>query len=570
MREEDRSETYPIKRIDDPQQRLVYLKKPLLVIIVLVLLFSVFISPVFCNLTDGSNQEQRPTVKVGIYDDYPVVYSKDGKAKGIYVEILEKVAKEENWKIEYINQNWERSLQLLENGSIDIMTGIAYSQERTDRFKFSKETVLSNWGQVYIQQNSNIESFEDLESKKIAGMEGDVYYEGEKGIKNLLERFNINATFVEYQENSQVLKAIENGSADAGVVTRLYGERKESSFSVEKSPIIFSPTELRFAFPKNSDSDHLMERIDENLREMKKNPDSTYYRALEQYLSSGSDEGGGQKHVMPIWAEQLLFIGGILLGFLALISVIFRRQLKKKTEELGKINIRLNEHIREKEEAEKREEFFHTLLRQDLRSKTQLSLGYLNLLEEHLDKKELSEEEREVLEKAKDNTLDGLNLIHQVKQVRAVENMEGRGKIKLQKVIGDALEDNENLLKRKNVEIKLEEDDPIIEGNYYLSDLFSNFIRMRASDKSCNMIDIRIVEKKKKVFVTMDDDGRKFPKDMKKDIMNRPYNGRTTGFGGIRFYLARRIADKEDIDIKLKDSSMGGGRIEIWLDKPTD
>ena len=68
------------------------------------------------------------------------------------------------------------STRWLEEGKIDVLAAIAYSDERNKQFDFNSETVVMNWGQVYVPEISEIKSFVDLNGKKMAVLKGDIYY----------------------------------------------------------------------------------------------------------------------------------------------------------------------------------------------------------------------------------------------------------------------------------------------------------------------------------------------------------------------------------------------------------
>jgi hypothetical protein len=57
-----------------------------------------------------------------------------------------------------------------EKGEIDLLVAIAYSEERSKRFLFNNETLVTNWPQVYTQQDSQIQSLLDLKGKKISSL----------------------------------------------------------------------------------------------------------------------------------------------------------------------------------------------------------------------------------------------------------------------------------------------------------------------------------------------------------------------------------------------------------------
>jgi len=140
--------------------------------IALLVLITVLAQLLFClPLYAGSS------VRVGIYQNEPVIFTdNDDRVKGIYSDVLSYVARKENWNLRYIKGSWPECLDRLENHEIDLLAGIAYSEERSRIYDFSRETVIENWGQVYLPEDSAIRAFLDLTGKKMAVVKGDIYY----------------------------------------------------------------------------------------------------------------------------------------------------------------------------------------------------------------------------------------------------------------------------------------------------------------------------------------------------------------------------------------------------------
>ncbi|MHA1401626.1 MAG: PAS domain S-box protein, partial [Candidatus Heimdallarchaeaceae archaeon] len=271
------------------------------------------------------------TLKVGYYEDSPLIFTdNEGNAAGIYADILNYIVQEEKWTIEWEYGTWNECLSKLKNNEIDIMTAIAFSEERNLIYDFSNETVLANWGIIYSSPNIKVESILDLDGKTIAVLPNDIYYEGPDGIKNLIERFDINSTFIEVDSYADVLSQIDAGKVDTGVVTRLYGSLNDWNYDVKKTPIIFSPIELRFAFPKDASlNPYLIEQIDTQLKILKADKESVYYKSIEKHLSSEVP-----LLVFPKWIMYFFSgIFGILLIFM-FYNFLLRKQVKKKTEEI--------------------------------------------------------------------------------------------------------------------------------------------------------------------------------------------------------------------------------------------
>ena len=68
----------------------------------------------------------------------------DGKPKGIYIDIIEYIAKKEGWTIQYVPGTWKECLERLERGEIDLLMSVAYTKERDLKFDFTEEPVFYN------------------------------------------------------------------------------------------------------------------------------------------------------------------------------------------------------------------------------------------------------------------------------------------------------------------------------------------------------------------------------------------------------------------------------------------
>ncbi|MEA2054094.1 MAG: transporter substrate-binding domain-containing protein [Candidatus Thermoplasmatota archaeon] len=317
------------------------MKKCLILIVCLTLFIGIFVSA----------DDPSISLKIGIYENEPLIFTdENGTVKGIYADIVEYIASEEGWKIEYIHGTWDECLNRLKNNSIDILTDIAYTEERSKIYDYTNETVLANWSQLYIQKGSKIQTFLDLEDKRIAVVTSDVYNVGPQGIRKLMEKFDINCTFVEVKEYADALECIENKSVDAGVVNRLFGMKFESKYEIDRSPILFSPIELHFAFPKNASMNpYLIEKMDCHVIELKKDKNSIYYRSIEKYLGAGVTEEIVE--IVPEWIKNVLMVSsGVLILFL-IMNMLSKAEIKRKTIELRESQEKLERLFMDNPEA---------------------------------------------------------------------------------------------------------------------------------------------------------------------------------------------------------------------------
>ncbi len=269
-------------------------------------------------------------VRVGVYDNPPKVYVDEaGAARGLFPELVDAMAAQEGWTIDYVPGTWTECLQRLEAGKIDLMVDVAFTAPRAALYAFTSETVLVNWGIVYTRSGLQILSLLDLAGLRVAVMRGSTHTVDPGGIIDLTQRFSISCEFVEVDDYEGVFKLLDAGDADAGVVNRVFGLLYESKYAVERTPILFNPSEIRFALPKSGPlTPFLIERIDARLVQLKAEPNSAYYQALERNLFLT------EKPVTvvrwPPWLVPALAAAAALIATLVVAFVVVRRQVRER------------------------------------------------------------------------------------------------------------------------------------------------------------------------------------------------------------------------------------------------
>jgi len=274
------------------------------------------------------------TVRVGIYENSPKIFTdEEGNPSGFWPDIIEYIGSEEGWQVEYVHGTWTECLSRLENNEIDMMPDVAYTEERSALYAFSNETVYVSWSRVYARKGVDIGSILDLEGKNVAVLRGSVNVEGPEGIKKLVSAFHVSCTFIETDSYDSVLELTDSGDADAGVVSKDFGYLHEGRFDLVRTAILFQPSSLYFAFPRDSGlTPYLGERVDHHVKELKGDEDSVYYQSLEHWL--GVKPVGEDVVVVPRWMIWTL-IGVVLLVFLlAAGGFVLMSQVKARTRQL--------------------------------------------------------------------------------------------------------------------------------------------------------------------------------------------------------------------------------------------
>ncbi len=283
-------------------------------------------------------------LRVGVYQNRPLVFMEHGRAQGIYPDLIDYLAAREGWEVEYLPCEWNDCLKYLERGELDLMTGIAYTKERTKRFAYNWENVIIEWGQIYARPDSNLKSILDLEGKKIAVLTGDIFYES---LRNLVKRFNINCRFIEAPELEWVLDMVAQGRVAAGAVNRLYGVQFTAGYDLVATPIIYYPVELRFAAYKGLDK-NILAAIDNQLIKLKKDKSSIYHRTLDRWLGQGA-----VARRFPAWLKWALAAAGLGALWALATAIYLRVQVRRRTAELKAKNEELEASLAEQRRVER-------------------------------------------------------------------------------------------------------------------------------------------------------------------------------------------------------------------------
>ncbi len=270
-------------------------------------------------------QDNGSTIQVGIFQNYPIVFLDDSEVpRGLYVDLLREIANSEKWDIQFVPGTWFEGIERLRSAEIDLMTSIAYLDEREVYMDFSHENVLTMWGQVYVHRDSDIQNVLDLQGETIAILKG-----GINGINfmTIVSNFDIQCEFRVVDSYAEVAELVASGSVPAGVINNIHGYEQEEQYAIRRSPIVFSPFSLLLAVPEGKNH-YLLETIDSYLAKWKSDPESPYYSITAKWF------GQTRREVLPDWVFRALFFGGGLLLLVAAWVLILRHQVKVRTKDL--------------------------------------------------------------------------------------------------------------------------------------------------------------------------------------------------------------------------------------------
>lgn len=270
-------------------------------------------------------------VTVGVFDNYPLMYKSDnGEIKGLFIDILEHIGNNNGLEVSYRYGTAGECYSWLASGEIDMIGESSIAESRALKYLLTKESVLSTWAAVYSNSDADLNTFFDLEGKRVAIMKNSYFITGqEQGLKKILSDLEIDCEYVDATDYDEIFHLIETGEVDAGVINRVFGDINEVNYDVLPTPIMFSPYRLGYAFSYSSPiGSSLKQMIDTDLASLKENHQSYYYQMLNNYFKPKDS------YSLPIWVWIL--VGAFLLAIIQLVSHIFilRKQVTRRTHGL--------------------------------------------------------------------------------------------------------------------------------------------------------------------------------------------------------------------------------------------
>lgn len=277
---------------------------------------------VFFLMASVSIYAQNSTVRVGLFPLEPLNFqNEDGSAAGFYPDLIREAFREKELTAVFVYGSWAECLNRLQNEEIDLITTIAYSPERAQTMDFSKEPVVLIWGQVFCRPDSKLENILSLDGKTVAVMDKDI--NGQNFIKTL-NSFGGKCKIIKLPSHSDVLAAVKNGQALAGVAPHHFGLRQCGDYGLVGTSIQFSPFAVYLATKKGMHKE-LLELLDNRISDWKSRDDSFYYQRLAFWL--------GQAHIKTKPLSGWLKILILLVFVSATMSLWGNRLLKQLVHE---------------------------------------------------------------------------------------------------------------------------------------------------------------------------------------------------------------------------------------------
>ena len=281
----------------------------------------------FAGQVSGREIQDEPgqLIRVGVFSNPPLAFKgDDGKWRGISVDVLQAIADKQSWQLEFVPGSFSDHLKNFEDDQIDLVIMMAYSDKRAQKYTFTHNPLISNWGLIYSQADSKIGSLLDLRGKRVAVMRNNIH---DRAFRKLIKDFGVNVEIAELDNFSDVMESVRKSEVDAGVANRLFGALNADKYSLVETGIVFNPINIHYS-TLNSNNNTVIDAIDHQLDKFKADKNSVYFNSIRRWMSHA------ETNEFPRWIIWLtigLFSAVVLMIGL---TVLMRRQVEARTREL--------------------------------------------------------------------------------------------------------------------------------------------------------------------------------------------------------------------------------------------
>ena len=309
-------------------------KKSAVLFVCILVVFGIWMMlSVHCLAAEKNNDEAQTTeqkiIRVGSFEDTFNYADKNGVRRGYGYELMQALAGYTGWEFEYVKCGWSNCFDKLENGEIDVMGDISYTDERAQKMFFSDEPMGEEKYILYADL-SNIDigtsDFKFMDGKRVGVLMGT---EPEIMLTEWEDKNGIQTEHVNVDNNDDVEKKLANHEIDCFV------SLEESIWSEQGISSVTTVGKSGIYFAINKERSDIKTELDYAMRQLEQ--DSPFFKAdlYKKYFTLDYNQSltGGEKS----WLEEH---GDIRIGFLNNDSAIFSMD-----EETGQLTGMLSEYV---------------------------------------------------------------------------------------------------------------------------------------------------------------------------------------------------------------------------------
>lgn len=254
-----------------------------------LLMFTIIVSSLL-NICVTTHSADNKVVRVGIFD-FPGYYDINdlGVRYGYGYDYLFEIAKHTGFEYEFVYDDWQNLLGMLERGEIDLLDSAQFTEERRKIYNFSAFPTITTYEVLFTRADNEKLNYNDFES-----INGCTVGFVKKNLNNeyyakFQEEKNFKTVNIEFNNISEMNEALQNGTIDVASMNNLLisANRKEIAR--------FAPVSFYLITPNNNvklmeEINAALEHIHTNKLYFKTKLFKRYYEDAETKINFSNEE----------------------------------------------------------------------------------------------------------------------------------------------------------------------------------------------------------------------------------------------------------------------------------------
>lgn len=284
---------------------------------------------VHCWAAEPQYDDRQQIIRVGSFEDTFDYVDEYGVRRGFGYELMQALAGYTGWKFEYVKCDWSNCFDKLENGEIDIMGDISYTDEREQKMLYSAEPMGEEKYILYADLSDTdvvTSDFRSMDGKRVGVLLGT---EPEVMLTEWENKNGIHTEHVNVYNNADVEKKLADHEIDCFV------SLEESFWSEQGISSVTTVGKSGIYFVINKERSDIKAELDWAMRQLEQ--DSPFFRAdlYKKYFALDYSQSLTGKE--KAWLEEH---GSIRIGFMDNAPSVFSMD-----EETGRLTGTLSEYI---------------------------------------------------------------------------------------------------------------------------------------------------------------------------------------------------------------------------------
>ncbi|MGM0611738.1 MAG: transporter substrate-binding domain-containing protein, partial [Thermodesulfobacteriota bacterium] len=245
--------------------------------------------------------------------------------QGFNVDIFRAVAEVMGLNVQIKAEQWSRIRSALEQGKIDGLTGMYYSEKRNRRVEFTNSFITVRHAIFIKESNQAIAGLKDIRGKRIAIQRGDIMHD-------YVQEKNLTRDVILARNQIHALRLLKAGKCECALLSKLQGLYNLKKLDIDNIKTVGAPFYPRkYCFAVSKGNEKLVDTLNEGLAILRTTQryDAIYNKWFGQIAPKGIP-------VDRILRYAALTITPLIVAVLIIFiwTITLRKKVKEKTADL--------------------------------------------------------------------------------------------------------------------------------------------------------------------------------------------------------------------------------------------